>query len=83
LIAATNSSKPYRELVFYIAYDEAYQPVDVGQKLIAALGVGRAQMGCDVLTGGVEVRVYYDESVLEHARKWLLQGNIVCDIGLL
>lgn len=58
-------------------------PLDTARALIAHLNVGRAEVGQDVLTGGVEMRFYYDARVLADAKAWLREKAVLFDVSVL
>ena len=72
---------PY-EIVVFIAPDND-GPLSLARQLRETVSAGRAEIGIDALTGGVEVRFYYEPQVLAAARQWLRDNQIVHDINLL
>ena len=58
-------------------------PIDTARALAAHLRVGRAEVGLDALTGGVEVRFYFDPALVEAAKRWLKQRGVIFDVGVL
>ena len=47
------------------------------------LEVGRVELGVDALTGGVELRVFYDDTLLRRIREYLIEQGVAFDISLL
>jgi hypothetical protein len=72
-----------REIVVFFPNENEQPPMTLARALMEALHVGRAEIGVDALTGGVEVRLYYDPAVLEAARAWLDNSGVVHDISFL
>ena len=58
-------------------------PLETARALTAHLHVGRAEIGQDALTGGVEVRFYWDAALLTRAKTWLRERSIVFDVNVL
>jgi len=73
---------PYREILVFLADDSptGATPLQSAHALVEALGVGRAVIGTDALTGAVEIRFYYDPSLLAAARDFARLHGIPCEI---
>lgn len=71
------------EVVVYLPASDVQVPEMVADALRAAFPLGRAVRGVDLLTGAVEMRFYYDATVLAHLRAWLDQSGASYDISYL
>ena len=73
------------EMIVLISYENRFQeggtPEAVGREMVQALGIGRAEYGVDLFTGGCEVRIPYDERLLGAVRAWLAERGILHDIS--
>jgi|GEM_PF-6108321 hypothetical protein len=72
-----------KEIVVFLPTNNPHPPLQIGQELVQFLGVGRAEFGIDPLLGGVEVRIFYAEGLLERIREWLQKQEAVFEITFL
>lgn len=70
-----------KELHIYLPNDNKRAPMELARELVAALDAGWAEFGVDALTGGVEVRLYYNVEVLRQARAFLEEQGAIFDIS--
>jgi hypothetical protein len=72
----------YREILVFLPDDapDGTTPLETAHALTAAVGVGRAVIGADALTGAVEVRFYYDPMLFQATRAYAREQGIVCEI---
>lgn len=69
-------------LVFLPNADAAHPPLATAREMVATLGVGRAEIGVDALTGGVEVRLYFDPSVLVAVRDYARATSLPIEVDV-
>ncbi len=73
------------EMIVFISYENEFPddatPEETGRALVQALGIERAEYGVDLMTGGCEVRIPYDERLLADVRAWLAERGILHDIS--
>ncbi len=72
-----------REIVVFVSYENARAPLEIARAMIEAAQVGRVSVGEDLLTGGVEVRLFYDLMVLARLEAWLDAEEVSYDISFL
>ena len=70
------------EVVVYLPFDPAEPPQNVSQALLHDLAPGVVGVGGDLLTGGVELRLYYTPELVEQIRAWLARRNLRADIAV-
>ena len=71
------------EMVVFLPYVPETPPRPIAEALIASLRTGRATIGEDALTGGIEIRLFYDPMILAEIRAWLAERNTVHEISFL
>lgn len=77
-----NRPEVLREIVVYLPVEgNAEPPLALANEMAATIGAGRAEIGVDALTGGVEVRVYYDRRALDTIRQWLASRRVLADVA--
>jgi hypothetical protein len=72
-----------KEMVLFLPSETGQPPRALAAELTAALPAGRTEVGIDLLSGGVEIRLYYDLAVLAQARAWLEARDIAYDVSFL
>lgn len=72
-----------REIVVFISYENERPPAELAQEMVRALGIGRAELGVDLLTAACEVRLYYDPVVAAGVMAWLAANQVVHDVNYL
>lgn len=70
-----------REMIVFISYENGGSPEAVGREMAQALEIDAAEFGVDMFTGGCEIRLAYDEALLDKIRDWLQNRGIVHDIS--
>lgn len=73
-----------RLMMVFVSYENP-SPEALAQQMMADLQIqpGAAAVGVDLLTGGCEVRLYYDPLLLAHIRAYCDERNIVHDVSFL
>jgi hypothetical protein len=83
MVTGNTAAEP--EMIVFISYENEFPeggtPEETGRDLVQALGIERAEYGVDLMTGGCEVRIPYDEGHLANIRAWLAERNILHDIS--
>lgn len=70
-----------REMIVFISYENPGSAEALGREMVLALQIPRAEYGVDIFTGGCEVRLDHDESLLTRIRAWLTERGIIHDIS--
>lgn len=72
-----------REIVVFLPLSPDAAPMDTARALVDALHVARADVGEDLLTGAVTVRIGYSEALLRAAQTFLTQRDVPHEITTL
>ena len=81
-MSTTSVSSSFREIVVFLPDEGAGYPapVETARALTTFLGVGRADLGVDALTGAVELRLHDDPTLYYAARNYLQGANVLFEI---
>jgi hypothetical protein len=74
------AERTLRETLIFFPNEGTATPLESARALIRHLGVARAEIGRDALTGNVETRLYYDPSIVDAARRFTDEQGILCEI---
>lgn len=72
-----------KEMILFLPNENGQSPLPLSEELRGILPAGRTEVGIDLLTGGVEIRLYYDAEVLAKAREWLTTRGVLYDVSFL
>ena len=79
----SGSRRVWHEIVVFVSYENARPADEIADDMLAVLRIGRAEVGHDLLTGGCEVRLFYDPLLLNEVREYLAIHGIIHEISLL
>jgi hypothetical protein len=78
-----NKERLPTEMTIFLPTQTGLPPRALADALTAMLPAGRIELGIDLLTGNIELRLYYDPDILAQAKSWLEEQGVPYDITFL
>ncbi len=68
------------EVLVYLPFANIAPPTDLARELIGAVNTGRAEVGVDLLTGGVEIRFFYAPGLVAFVQDWAKKRGATVEV---